>query len=305
MVKLETKGRKGGAAWGAAAIAIAATWSASIELWTITLLCWGIVGLTWTLARKIRGEISFREAGYSIVGLILAAACLQGAAYLVEEGSSHVQTAPKYALVYCIGLFLVIAAGLAVWLLASAIPSAVAGMGSSPGRILGKAWRITSRNRRIWNSAAVSGSLHVGAIMAGSSGNVPAGLTLGLIAALAQANLMVVASSVESAISVTEKRKASPRGWTILRNAFLIAHTVLLLLYVIFYGLIGDWEWATGWRLFLLIPYVWLSGAVIALIAWLIGRVKVIYYAVLLLLVLVCAGLTGLIVALLGDLIVH
>jgi hypothetical protein len=141
--------------------------------------------------------------------------------------------------------------------------------------------------------------------MAGSSGNVPAGLTLGLIAALAQANLMVVASGVEPAASMPEKRKASPRGWTILRNAFLIAHTVLLLLYVIFYGLIGDWEWATGWRLFLLIPYVWLSGAVIALIAWLIGRVKVIYYAVLLLLVLVCAGLAGLMVALLGDLIVH
>ncbi len=55
-----------------------------------------------------------------------------------------------------------------------------------------------------------------------------------------------------------------------------------------------------GWQFILYYPLIWVAGALYGCIAWLVGRIKIVYFLVLFLILLANAILLGLIVSIIG-----
>lgn len=74
-------------------------------------------------------------------------------------------------------------------------------------------------------------------------------------------------------------------------------HAIVYLFYVVLYVIAGE---AGVWRSISGYPVLWISGLIIALIAWLFGHLWILYMIVLISVIILCLALLGLTIGLFG-----
>lgn len=293
-------GRKGGVVWLGTAILVALIWWTSMNVWITTMVNWAVVGLAYIGVKRIQRSINGRGSVSAIGAFGIVWAVIWAIGYWINESAALIAVADAYSILISIGLTLLLAAGITLWILSSGIPREAQGAKSNPIRVIMQSWGILKRDQSIGYYVLLAAVMHILAAHAGYSGNAGIQVIIGLAAAYTQLLMLdqagyKVTTNSSDINSLEVKRK---KAWRWAKIAILVLHTFLLLFYILLYAVAdsGVWNLNTFW----LFPLAWLMGCLYALFAWLMGLVKVIYYIVLSLIIVINAILLGLIVGVFG-----
>jgi hypothetical protein len=300
--------RRGGVIWLATAISVALTWWAPLGTWQTMFLTWVFVGLSYLIIKKIQSSLSFPETigATSVLGVLWILAwnigllidrCL--ALLSFESDPDTIIFVHSYAILLCIAISLMIGGIAIVWLLSAVIPRSSIGIGTRPLSVLARSWLELKQNKRIWSAALLTAIIQVSAVMVAISGNRTIQTMMGLVIAYSQ--LIMIKNTEQKRVLhsvngnvMSDKQKRNVRNWSM--AAIFSLHTLLFLFYFALFSIGGVWGLkAVTWYLLSLV-----MGGLIALTAWLIGRMMIVYFLLLLLLLLVNAIMLGLIVGVYG-----
>jgi hypothetical protein len=292
--------RRGGVVWFGTAILIALLWWSSMNVWITTLVSWAVVGLAYICVKKIQRSLSGRDTIGAIgaLGIVWIAVLVIG--YWIDELAALIAMAYTHSILISIVLTLLLAVGITLWILSSAIPLEAQGAKSNPIRVLTQSWSILKRDHGIGYYVLLAAVMHVIAAHVGYSGGAGIQVVIGLAAAYTQLLMFDHTRYIRAATKCVKDHSEVSRkkAWRSVKSAIIILHTLLALFYILLYVAAGHWYWS--WNTFLFIPLAWLIGGLYALLAWLVGLVKIIYYMVLALIILVNAILLGLIIGIFG-----
>lgn len=290
--------RRGGFVWLITAILVALAWGSPMASWAAWLASWTIVGAAWVTVQTIQRQIGARQ----LVGAISAFAstmCLTWiTGYFIKKYAILVAFGPPNSILLCVVLSLLLSLGASLWLISAFIPRAARGSNANPLRLLAKSWGQLKTDKGIWSPALLTGAAHIAAVTVGNSSSALIQVIVGLGAAYtqlfmySQADRAITYAAVSDELTAMNKR----RGWQLARKTLIVSH-ILFFLFYFFLFTIGEW----GWKALLYYPLAVAMGAFYALLAWLIARVKVIYFLVLLLIMLANAVLLGIMIALFWD----
>jgi hypothetical protein len=162
--------RRGGVVWLGAAILIALFWWSSMNVWITTLVNWAVVGLAYICVKKIQRSLSGRDTIGAIgaLGIVWTAVLVIG--YWNEELADLIAMAYTNSILISIVLTLLLAAGITLWILSSAIPLEAQGAKSNPIRVLTQSWNILKRDHGIGYYVLLAAVMHVIAAHVGYSG---------------------------------------------------------------------------------------------------------------------------------------
>lgn len=293
-------GRKGGVVWLGAAILVALIWWSSMNVWITTMVNWAVVGLAYIGVNRIKRSLNGRESVSAIGAFGIVWAVIWAIGYWINESAALIAVADAHSILISIGLTLLLAAGITLWILSSAIPREAQGAKSNPIRVITQSWGILKRDKGIGYYVLLAAVMHILAAHVGYSGNAGIQVIIGLAAAYTQLLMLdqtdYRGTTNRSDINSLEVRRR--KAWRWAKIAILVLHTFLLLFYILLYAVAdsGVWSLNTFW----FFPLAWLMGCLYALFAWLVGLVKVIYYIVLSLIIVVNAIILGLILGVFG-----
>jgi len=290
-----------------ASVAIALTWSVAEETWTILIVQWMIAAAAWIALLRIKRWTTVRETLAASLLTALLGATVWGIGVWTVGLADLVRRADDRSLVLCLGIACLTAIAVAAWLLAAALPASVRSSAGRPIRALLEAGRTVGRSRSVWSFSWFSGAAYLIAGTVGGEGNLAVGIACGLASAYVQLALQAAVLREARAAFRGEGARPVPgraRGRRIFLAAFLVGHFCYYLFYVVLFSVTGQpysFSWAEA---ALTYPAAWAFGGFYALFAWLAGKIRFLYYGVLLVLVLANGLLFGLLFSLFGETIV-
>jgi hypothetical protein len=291
---------KGGVVWLGTAILIAVVWWSSMNVWITTLVSWAVVGIAYIGVKRIQQSLSGRDTIGAIVALGIVWAAIWVIGYWINKLAALIAIADAYSILISIMLTLLLAAGITLWIMSSAIPREAQDAKSNPIRVFMQSGGILKRDQGIGYYALQAAVMHIIAVHVSYSAGAGIQVVIGLAAAYTQLLMIDHTRYLRAETQSIKDNSAVSRrkAWRLAKSAILIMHTLLALFYILLYVVAGHWYWS--WNTFLFFPLAWLIGGLYALLAWLVGLVKIIYYMVLALIILVNAILLGLIIGIFG-----
>jgi len=303
--------RGGGVVWAAVVAVLAALWAGSLNPWLTSSASWVAVTTGWIIVKRIKRAISAEEAWGAWASLsllaVFASACglalVQLRLVLINPfGRSSPLRQTLESLIgggdwiVAIALGLLVAAIGGAWLLSSAIPCAAAGGGFRIHVIVVRAFQQLKRNRAASSFAVAAGGMTVAAAMIGSHAEAPIRIVIGLAAAYTQLYWLALSDrrlpkSEYVASGRGNKSKTGRRNGRVVLGSLIALHVIFTAFYISLFGAFYGWSWQVP----IVYAFIWISGAIWALIARFLALSRIAYAVVMILLGLVCALLLGMI----------
>lgn len=293
--------KKGGAIWLVCFIGIGLLWMSDLAIWPTILCAWSIVSMVFALVRNKQRYISFNGCLTISAMTLLTTTVLWFLGDGITRSAFEVGIHTDYAIGYAIILAILLVVCATGWLLASAFVRGSAEGGSSPVRIVTGAWRILNDDRRIWSLGLMSSALHMLSCLIAYNCGASMQTVVGIAASFVQVKMLGVVNqpATEGLRCVTSEQRPA--------NSLILGRLSILFLFVLIIGFyialpaMGDMSIGWSWLKLLVMP--WVSGACIALLAWLIGLFRPLYIFVILSIVIVNAIMLGLMIAIFDSMI--
>jgi hypothetical protein len=275
------RSRSGGVMWLAVLISIGCLWGSPLAIWPTLLISWTTCNIAFIIIRCNQRYISSSNC---ISSILLTAGAAIGAAFIgygVNQCALKIEIGADYTIGYAILLSLLLAAGLFLMLLTSVLARSAAESGNRPSQIIIQAYRIVRSDTRVWPLGNLLSMMYMLAIVSAYPFGSAMQSVIGMLAAYAQARMLgelsratIREDRADRTMNVRSKHHA--------RKLNLIAIVALQLIVISFYVALGSIGGeAIRWSMLLDYPLAWISGIVIALIAWLIGLYRPIYILVI------------------------
>ncbi|KIL35902.1 hypothetical protein SD71_10990 [Cohnella kolymensis] len=278
--------RRGGIVWLIVALLVAWEWGADFPVSTTWFAGWLTAGTGWMLVKYVRSVLNFKHAA---LGILLFAAFTGLAMIFWDTVGNPVWHMQIHPILLCLTISLLLACGVLFLMISMVIPSPLQDGKGWPLAVISRAVSILRNCKPVWAQFAIVASVHLIMIVICYKYGAAVQILAGLAAAYTQ---LLMTAEMERTIAVTSNNRLSPahreQTHRVAKLAIFTLHLVVSLFYLVL-AFVGEWSWKAQ----ALYPLSWAVGALVAVVCWLVGRIRLLYYVLLFALLVVNAAVLG------------
>lgn len=278
--------RRGGVVWLIVALLVAWEWGMGLPLSTTWFAGWVTVGIGWIIVKYVRSVLNLEQAA---LGIFLFAAFSALGMIIWDTVVNAVWLMHVHPILLCLAISLLLACGVLMLMISMVIPRAIQNDNNQPMAVISRAVNILRNHSPFWAQFAIVACVHLIMIVICYKYGAALQILAGLAAAYTQL-FMTVELERTIAIPSNDQLTAAHRTQShrLTKLALFALHLVLSLFYLAL-AVVGEWSW----KALALYPLSWMFGVLFAIVAWLIGRVRLLYYVLLFALLVVNAAVLG------------
>ncbi|MBO9599038.1 MAG: hypothetical protein J7559_14625 [Cohnella sp.] len=294
----------GGILWLIVFACVGILWVSPLDVWPKMLLGWLIVSIAFAYVRTKQRYMNRLRAVSALTLTFVTAIGIWCAGLGISQCASAIRIETKYANGYALLLAFMLAASVTGWLLAAGFVRGAAERGGSPFRIVAGAWRVVSTDRRIWPLGMLASIFHMlSCLVAYNCGNALQ-VIVGIAAGFAQVKMLgVVNQPSAEGLSSRPEPVSQPQKANLFNGLPVLLLHILLLGFYLILAVTTHASFGYSWLLLLVLP--WVSGAIYAMFAWLIGLYRPLYIFVIVIVVVANAVLLGVMIGIFDSMLFH